>query len=624
MDLDAASYVYKPLADPRSIRLFNLRPGIPSEPLECSLNVYGLDDIPEYTAISYAWGDPLLEGQTISCHGRRFDVTQTLHDALVKLRDDQHSLLLWADRICINQQDVVERSHQVKLMGEIFRSAAVVSISLGDDDEGEERETLAFVRDMVDHFNGVEDMSSWEGRKFILRDSPSRKCERNPFEGLLRLFRKPWFSRTWVIQEYGLAKTAMAMFGDQTIPFHYIGVAALILLRSFREHLVPLQVKQTIDMANHLYLMFSPHVQFRNFTHLIDNARLFQATDPRDKIYALLEHPQARPSGEAIIEPDYSKSTLEVYREAAVTLIQRGQSIEILCAVQHDPNTSLVDPNFPSWVPRFDKYYGSRVLGRFTSDHLASGNIDFPPELVPKDCKSNSLTVRGIFFDTICSHTHLLHARAFDLTDSENPIDNPVSAIWLEGKLDTTPASYPSGDTMKKAFISSLGAGTRKFLSTNLEADFSAYWLRIFEASFDPEDCTEFDARYHRSLCRLAQGGSWMRFQDVVADACNGRKFIFTTRGYFGIGPGATQLDDRIIVLFGADVPLVVRPREDGRYTLVGECYVHGIMAGQVVRTWRGMFPPGVGQPYVLNDVACSQFMEVGPLKLELEDIELV
>lgn len=46
-------------------------------------------------------------------------------------------------------------------------------------------------------------------------------------------------------------------------------------------------------------------------------------------------------------------------------------------------------------------------------------------------------------------------------------------------------------------------------------------------------------------------------------------------------------------------------------------------MAGQVVRTWRGTFPKGVGQPYVLNDVEDSQFMGAEPLVLELQDIEL-
>ncbi|KAG9311138.1 hypothetical protein JVU11DRAFT_9053 [Chiua virens] len=107
-------------------------------------------------------------------------------------------------------------------------------ISLGDDEEGDEKEILSFVRDMVDHFGGVGDMSRWEGQVFILRDSPSRE-ERNPFKGLLRLFGKPWFSRTWVIQEYGLASMAIAMFGDQKVQFLYIGKAALVLLRVFRE-----------------------------------------------------------------------------------------------------------------------------------------------------------------------------------------------------------------------------------------------------------------------------------------------------------------------------------------------------------------------------------------------------
>ena len=55
MDSDTTSSVHKPLADLRLI----LAAGYP---LECSLNVYGLDDVPGHTAIAYVWGDPLLEG----------------------------------------------------------------------------------------------------------------------------------------------------------------------------------------------------------------------------------------------------------------------------------------------------------------------------------------------------------------------------------------------------------------------------------------------------------------------------------------------------------------------------------------------------------------------------------
>ncbi|KAF9228126.1 hypothetical protein BS17DRAFT_763692 [Gyrodon lividus] len=193
-------------------------------------------------------------------------------------------------------------------------------------------------------------------------------------------------------EEHGLAKTATAMFGDhQFIPFHYIGAAALILMRWFKEHLVPLEVRNTVDMFWHLYMMFSSEVKFRNFTHLIDNARPFQATDPRDKVHALLEHRRARfLSGGAVVEPDYRKSTLDVYREASVKMIQHGQSIDILSDVQHDPATVAIDPVFPSCVSRFDKYYSSRVLGRYTSNHLASDNNPLLPSPYPKTANRTS------------------------------------------------------------------------------------------------------------------------------------------------------------------------------------------------------------------------------------------
>ncbi|KIJ18117.1 hypothetical protein PAXINDRAFT_167394, partial [Paxillus involutus ATCC 200175] len=356
-------------------------------------------------------------------------------------------------------------------------------------------------------------------------------------------------------------------------------------MRWFKEHLVPLDVKHAVDRVWHLYMMFSPEVNFRNFTHLVDNARPFQATDPRDKIYALLEHQHAHlPSGESIVEPDYRKTTLEVYREATMKLIQGGQSIDIFSCIQHDPATSAIDPDFPSWVPRFDQSYGVRVLGRYTSDHLAGANNPFPSELISQDCELNVLTVRGIFFDTIGCHSHSLRASSFDLTDLSDVLENPVRAIWITAKLGTTPAAYPGGGTMENAFIYTLTAGG----AVGSESDFWAYWLRIFEAGFDPDNCSGADFRLHRSLSRHAEGGSWMRFQDTVSEVCNGRKFIFTNRGYMGLGPGAAQLGDRVVVLFGADVPMVVRRREDGRYAVIGECYMYGIMAGQVVRTWRG------------------------------------
>ncbi|KAK4060261.1 uncharacterized protein Triagg1_10811 [Trichoderma aggressivum f. europaeum] len=70
-----------------------------------------------------------------------------------------------------------------------------------------------------------------------------------------------------------------------------------------------------------------------------------------------------------------------------------------------------------------------------------------------------------------------------------------------------------------------------------------------------------------------------------------GRKFFITKKGYFGLGPKKSGPGDRVAVLFGSGVPFVVRkcPSVSGKraWRIVGECYVHGIMHGEIVQKWN-------------------------------------
>ncbi|KAK1993787.1 hypothetical protein LX36DRAFT_585648 [Colletotrichum falcatum] len=54
--------------------------------------------------------------------------------------------------------------------------------------------------------------------------------------------------------------------------------------------------------------------------------------------------------------------------------------------------------------------------------------------------------------------------------------------------------------------------------------------------------------------------------------------------GWIGFGPDTMRKGDVIAVLSGGDVPFVLRPIQDGHYTLIGECYVEGIMYGEMVK----------------------------------------
>ncbi|KAL7814949.1 HET domain-containing protein [Trichoderma aethiopicum] len=70
-----------------------------------------------------------------------------------------------------------------------------------------------------------------------------------------------------------------------------------------------------------------------------------------------------------------------------------------------------------------------------------------------------------------------------------------------------------------------------------------------------------------------------------------GRRFFITKKGYFGLGPQKAEPGDRIAVLLGSGVPFVLRrcSTAEGKrvWKVMGECYVHGIMQGEVIQKWE-------------------------------------
>ena len=114
-------FMYDALERLDSIRLLKVSVGNTDE-LCCDLIHTGLGDenLPNYSALSYVWGNPLME-RPITCNGRKKLITATLESALRHVvRHNPHDYL-WADQICINQLDSKERSQQVNIMGAIFQ-----------------------------------------------------------------------------------------------------------------------------------------------------------------------------------------------------------------------------------------------------------------------------------------------------------------------------------------------------------------------------------------------------------------------------------------------------------------------------------------------------------------------
>jgi hypothetical protein len=126
----------------QEIRVIDLLPGLRNDLIECVLQRQHLND-PSlgFEALSYEWGEPnpTHSKYSILLDGKPFSIRENLWEALYHIRDPDKQRRLWIDAICINENDLEERSHQIGLMGDIYRHAKSVNVWLGNGGQGSEQ-----------------------------------------------------------------------------------------------------------------------------------------------------------------------------------------------------------------------------------------------------------------------------------------------------------------------------------------------------------------------------------------------------------------------------------------------------------------------------------------------------
>lgn len=229
---------------PSEIRLLSLHPGLPGNPIRCSLShaelqikqTNGLDLVlhgletdstshkiktwlkppkqPEFEALSYCWG-PDATYHSIVVNGRQVPIRRNMWWALAYLRYRTPGMkrTLWIDALCINQDDLAERSAQVSIMGSIYSIASRVLISLGKgsaDSKAAFEAMAKFLRRMgtPERFS-VRKRKLWSEKWFEFfqekQDLFTSLCE------------NPYWGRLWIIQEVCLASRMKVHCGSDTI-----------------------------------------------------------------------------------------------------------------------------------------------------------------------------------------------------------------------------------------------------------------------------------------------------------------------------------------------------------------------------------------------------------------------
>jgi len=133
-----ATPLYSPLKeDDFEIRMLDVLPaeGL-YEPITCAFQIVSLTTkpVPRYTALSYTWGNANCSSD-IFVNGTKRGVSPNLASALRHLRHQKETISLWADAVCINQADDLEKTAQLFIMDDIYRDAEEVLVWLGEASE---------------------------------------------------------------------------------------------------------------------------------------------------------------------------------------------------------------------------------------------------------------------------------------------------------------------------------------------------------------------------------------------------------------------------------------------------------------------------------------------------------
>ena len=557
------TYQYSHLKHDRDIRLLYLLPGSDEAPLSCSIGIVSLSEPPVYEAISYTWGEPIFSA-SIECFSRgQLPITENLSAALFHLRLVDRLRVLWVDAICINQQDLVERSHQVISLRETFEKAENVIVWLGEDMGG--------ANEAFEIFGAIHNLSS---------DSYIADLVNHPEKGkaLREFLGRSWFRRIWVVQELICARKATIMCGKYVMEWETFLDAAKRLKTSYHllGHLFGSETRSVQFALKTLALIYLGRQMRKrreksHLEELLYGYRHCLASDPRDKIFALvgIAHRQTA----AACNPDYSKDVLEVYRNLAIQLIIAERNPDILanCVSIVGSQASVL----PSWVPDWSQLPNTQPL-RTPSDGIynAAAGTSFKGS-VSDECRK--LFLDGILLNKV---EVLGGAWSVDGVDVER---TDLGILWKrmielnEEYLDIFRQSpryrgcYWS--TFPRALVADKDHNTIRIGQRDLSEVYVAYRqfysrLLIICAT---RRCSFWKGKVHLDVYGL---------ETAITRAGHGRTFCIFDDGRAGWVPATAEVGDRIAIFLGATVPILLRPRGNG-YIVLGEAYVHEMMDGQ-------------------------------------------
>ena len=370
---------------------------------------------------------------------------------------------------------------------------------------------------------------------------------------------------------------------------------------------------------------------------LLGQSRKWQCTDPRDKVYGLLGFVADLEKEDMVI--DYKLPVRTVYANAAKMLITKYKSLSFLCQSMLDDHPSSND--LPTWLPDWSD--GEDIL------ELAQSKLDLPSTCGSLPCcasfsKDNAvLRVQGVKVDEIldvmpsyyrrCRNEKSAIKKVFH-AHSKLPFQDIMVALiqWTETAcaaalkaMSEACTTESSEQRISAEWLQHLGSQMWSGL-TDSQITALARTLGLVFSSLDGAKTPDKSVTEFQQLIKVIvmnskiPGAMQPKFDPLEPDQELGestygilvanvlamcRRLFIAKQNNVGMAPPPAQPHDQIWALFGCWSPILLRPHQQG-FKVVGDVYLHGIMAGEAV----------VGFPENVEDGAIYNGFEVRTIDL--------
>ena len=476
-------------------------------------------------------------------------------------------------------------------MQTIYRRAWSTLVWLGEeaDNSSAALDTLLATKFALQYYPDGKSPDVGDFKRLFLPASDSPK-----WLELGKLMSRPWFQRIWIIQEVVLSHQIIIMCGAKCISWDDLGLFTFCMIdNDFERYLYAPGGPRGEDensesgciRARKINQIKDHNDKFPRMSTFLDGlveGRSAGATDPRDKVFAVMGMTSV------LMYPNNSNKIIDVYTEAALKVQTTHELGSLLCCVDH----AQPAPGQPSWVPDWATPRQTVSLGYGAKHHKVYQASKEREMRSRTEITANgaALAITGLFVDTITTVGMVLEDP--DLKDVLVP-ESLTSRFILEAINIALECCRPrpcSNGIVFEAFWQTLVAGRDHSRFAKAPSEYAPIFALLFETTIgsspsfpdQPAPSTQrkptLENLQARNPARI-----YRHMQVAMKAAVKLRRLGVTAQRYLGLFPRGTQVGDRVCVFTGACVPFVIRGRGTGDgYRLVGGCYVHGIMGGEI------------------------------------------